>query len=93
MELSERLTRLRWRRRGAWQWPALWLLTLADALVLHWLPFSGEDGSALLAGFLFAGFANLAIVAVLGPALGAALRRRRDRPARDRRRRPRRHRC
>ncbi len=82
MELSERLTRLRWRRRGAWQWPALWLLTLADALVLHCLPFSGEDGSALLAGFLFAGFANLAIVAVLGPALGAALRRRRtDLPA------------
>jgi len=77
MEVSERLTRLRWRRRGAWQWPALWLLTLADALVLHWLPFSGDDGSPLIAGFLVAGFANLAIVAVLGPALGTALRRRR----------------
>jgi hypothetical protein len=74
----ERLTRLRWRLRGAWQWPALWLLTLADAAVLRWLPYSGDDDSPLLAGFFFAGFANLAIVAALGPGLGRLLRRRRS---------------
>lgn len=73
----ERLTRLRWRLRGAWQWPALWMLTLADAAILRWLPYSGDDDGPLLAGFFLAGFANLAIVAALGPALGRALRRRR----------------
>jgi hypothetical protein len=81
MELPERLSRLRWRLRGAWQWPALWVLTLADAIVLRWLPFSGDDGSPLIAGFIFAGFANLGIVAALGPGLGMVLRRwRRDLP-------------
>ncbi|HEX6388644.1 MAG TPA: hypothetical protein VFZ89_04345 [Solirubrobacteraceae bacterium] len=73
----ERLTRLRWRLRGAWQWPALWLLTLADAAVMHWLPYSGDDEGELLAGFFLAGFANLAIVAAVGPAVGRLLRRRR----------------
>ncbi len=78
-ERDERLwaTRLRWRLLGAWQWPALYLLTLADALVLHWLPFSGVHGSAVVAGLLIAGFLNLGIVALLGPAFGALLRRRR----------------
>jgi hypothetical protein len=71
------LTRLRWRLRGAWQWPVLWATTVAGALVLRWLPFSGDEGSELFAGFLLCGFANLAIVAVLGPAAGALLRRRR----------------
>lgn len=77
MPLSERLTRLRWRLRGAWQWPTLWLLTIADAVVLATLPFSGDDGSPALAGFFGAGFANLAIVAALGPAVGRLLQRRR----------------
>lgn len=71
------LTRLRWRLRGAWQWPTLWLATLAGAGLLHWLPFSGDEGSALFAGFLLCGFANLAIVALLGPAAGVLVRRRR----------------
>jgi hypothetical protein len=76
------LTRLRWRLRGAWQWPALWVLTLADAALLRWLPYSGDDDGPLLAGFFVAGFANLAIVAALGPGLGRLLRRRRaDLPA------------
>lgn len=41
-ERGDRLTRLRWRVRGAWQWPAFVLLTLADAALLHWLPLAGE---------------------------------------------------
>lgn len=78
-EADERLwaTRLRWRLRGAWQWPVLWLLTVVDAVVLHTLPFSGEDGSPFMAGFLVSGFLNLGLVALAGPAIGALVRRRR----------------
>ncbi len=76
--LADRLTRLRWRLRGAWQWPVLWVLTLADAIVLATLPYSGDDGTPVIAGFFLAGFANLAIVAAVGPALGRLLRRRRS---------------
>lgn len=77
VERRATLARLRWRLRGAWQWPVLWATALAGAAVLHWLPFSGDEGSPLFAGFLLCGFANLAIVALLGPVLGLVLRRRR----------------
>jgi hypothetical protein len=68
--------RLRWRLRGAWQWPAFAVLTLADAALVAWLPFAGEGADAFGA-FLFAGFVNLLIVAVFAPFGGMALRRRR----------------
>jgi hypothetical protein len=68
--------RLRWRLKGAWQWPTFVVMTAVDAVVLAELPFSGEDGS-LMGSLLGAGFLNLAIVAVLAPLGGAALRRRR----------------
>jgi hypothetical protein len=70
------LTRWRWRMRGAWMWPAFALLTLADALLLHELPIAGE-GTGIVPGFLLAGFFNLAALAVVAPAVGALLRRRR----------------
>jgi len=70
------LRRLRWRLRGAWQWPAFVGLTVLDGLVLTRLPFFGE-GTTLFAGILVAGFLNLFAVAVLAPAAGALLRRRR----------------
>jgi hypothetical protein len=40
MERAERVwhRRLRWRLRGAWQWPVFVALTLADGIVLVVLP-------------------------------------------------------
>ena len=68
--------RLRWRLRGAWQWPVFAVLTVVDAALAAWLPWTGEGADAIGA-FLFAGFLNLLAVAVLAPFLGMALRRRR----------------
>jgi hypothetical protein len=68
--------RLRWRLRGAWQWPVFGLLTVVDAALAAWLPWTGEGADAIGA-FLFAGFVNLLAVALLAPAVGLALRRRR----------------
>jgi hypothetical protein len=70
------LTRLRWRHRGAWQWPAFAVAVAADALVLHLLPIAG-DHTGLVGAVLLAGFFNLAVVAVLAPVAGLLLRRRR----------------
>ena len=73
---SDRWRRLRWRLRGAWQWPTFALLTVLDALLVAWLPFQGEGGDAIGA-VLIVGFFNLLAVAVVAPFLGMALRRRR----------------
>ena len=69
--------RLRWRMRGAWQWPAFAVLTLVDALLLTQLPFYDEGPGTFVAGALVATFFNLIAVAVVGPLLGLRLRRRR----------------
>jgi hypothetical protein len=69
-------SRLRWRLRGAWQWPAFALTTVADAVILARLPFSGGRAN-LLGAFLAAGFLNLAVVAVVPRVGGAVVRRRR----------------
>jgi hypothetical protein len=69
-------SRLRWRLRGAWQWPTFAVVTAADALLLARLPFT-ENGMGLVPAFLLAGFLNLAVIAVIGPVAGALLRRRR----------------
>jgi hypothetical protein len=71
------LTRLRWRMRGAWLWPTFIALTLLEGVVLDVLPFYGDGPGGVLPGVLLAGFANLICVALLGPLLGRALRRRR----------------
>lgn len=79
MEHSERLwrARLRWRMRGAWLWPAFFALTAVDgALIALMPPYEGTPRGAI-GGVLLAGFANLAVVAVLAPAAGYLLRRRR----------------
>ena len=78
MERVERVwhRRLRWRLRGAWQWPAFVVLTVVDGVLLAVLPFTG-DGSTFVAGVLIAGFMNLFAVAALAPLAGRALRRRR----------------
>jgi hypothetical protein len=66
--------RLRWRMRGAWQWPAFAALTVVDALLIARLPFQG-DGPDAIGAFLIAGFANLLAVAVLAPPAGLLVRR------------------
>ena len=70
-------SRLRWRLRGAWQWPAFGVLTVVDALVLHELPLAGDTGPAPVAALLLAGVLNLIAVAVGGTLGGYALRARR----------------
>jgi hypothetical protein len=73
-------TRLRWRLRGAWQWPTFLTLTIVDGLLLHARPVQGLSID-LVPGLLLAGFANLILVAVAAPAVGLLLRwRRRDLP-------------
>ena len=62
-------SRLRWRLRGATQWPAFVLLTLADALVMDALPPVGTIGLNLVEGILIATFANLFIVGAAAPLL------------------------
>jgi hypothetical protein len=69
-------SRLRWRMRGAWQWPAFAVLVVVDAILLHVLPIAG-DGPGLYAAVLLALFFNLVTVAVLAPMAGWMLRRRR----------------
>ena len=66
--------RLRWRMRGAWQWPAFGVLTVADAALVARLPFDG-GGPDAAGAFLLAGFFNLLVVAVFAPLAGMALRR------------------
>jgi hypothetical protein len=70
------LTRLRWRLRGAWMWPAFVVLTVADAAILHALPIA-TDGIDLVPAALLSGFANLLVVAVVAPLGGRLVRRRR----------------
>jgi hypothetical protein len=79
MEGVERVwhRRLRWRLRGAWQWPAFTALTLVDGIVLVVLPPYRGAPDNLFPAVLLAGFINLVAVAVLAPALGRAVRRRR----------------
>jgi len=74
------ISRLRWRMRGAWMWPAFAALTVLDALLVHARPISGE-GTGLVPALLLASFLNLVAVAVGAPIAGALLRRhRRDLP-------------
>jgi hypothetical protein len=67
--------RLRWRLRGAWMWPAFVALTVLDGLLIHANPLAG-DGTGLVPALILAFFFNLVAVAVLGPMVGAVVRRR-----------------
>jgi uncharacterized protein (DUF697 family) len=70
------LSRLRWRMRGAWQWPTFVALTLVDAVLLHELPIAG-GGPDWFPALLLAMFFDLLAVAVAGPLIGLLVRRRR----------------
>ena len=77
---SERFwaSRLRWRLRGAWQWPAFAVLTVLDGLVLDRLPPQAPDRVNFIEGVLIATFANLVLVGALAPFLAKRLARRRE---------------
>ncbi len=68
---------MRWRMRGAWQWPTFFAVTLIDGAVLSALPFYADGPGGFVPGVLLAGFANLIAVAVLAPLGGRLVRRRR----------------
>jgi hypothetical protein len=75
------LGRLRWRRRGAWLWPAFVAATVADGLIGHALPATG-DGESFAGAAVVALFLNLIAVILLSRPLGMALRRhRKDLPS------------
>lgn len=69
-------TRLRWRLKGASQWPAFVLFTTLEGILLNELPLSGDGPGGLIAGLLLAGFGNLFLIAVLAPLGGRLVRRR-----------------
>jgi hypothetical protein len=74
------LTRMRWRRRGAWMWPTFMALTVLDACVVHALPLEG-DSEGLVPALIFAGVWNFIAVVVIAHPVGALVRRvRRDLP-------------
>jgi len=66
--------RVRWRRRGAWLWPAFAALTVADGIIGHALPPTGETQTFVAAVLLGCGF-NLIAVILLRRPLGALVRR------------------
>jgi hypothetical protein len=72
--------RLRWRLRGATQWPAFAILTVVDAAVIDLLPpISTSDGTGLnfIEGLLIATFGNLFLVGAAAPWLARRLASRR----------------
>jgi hypothetical protein len=68
------LARLRWRRRGAWLWPAFAALTIVDGVIGHALPPAG-DTQSFLGALLVACVLNLIAVLILSRPLGVLLRR------------------
>jgi hypothetical protein len=72
-----RLVRMRWRRAGAWLWPAFIALTIADAVIGHALPPVGATES-LAAAALLALFLNLLAVLLLSRPIGGLLRHMRN---------------
>jgi hypothetical protein len=74
VEETERLwaRRLRWRLRGAWQWPAYALLTPLDALILHELP-PARTGVDFIPALIISSFANLFLIGAIAPWLARRL--------------------
>jgi hypothetical protein len=72
-----RLVRMRWRRAGAWLWPAFVALTLADAAIGNALPPTGSTETLAAAGLLGL-ILNLLGVLLLSRPIAWAIRRARS---------------
>jgi hypothetical protein len=64
--------RLRWRMRGALMWPLFAILTVADGLLLHYLP-PNRGGVRIIPGLIIASFANLFLIGVVAPFIARRL--------------------
>jgi hypothetical protein len=71
-------SRLRWRLRGAWQWPTFAVLTILDGVLLELLPPFGVSHMDIVLGLLIATFGNLFLVGVVAPFLSRRLAERRE---------------
>jgi hypothetical protein len=69
-------SRLRWRLRGALQWPAFVLFTLLDGIVISELPPALIEEPNLIVGVLAATFGNLVLIGAVAPFLAGRLARR-----------------
>lgn len=58
--------RLRWRLRGASQWPTFAIVTVGDGLLLHYLP-PLTTGLEVIPGIIIATFANLFLLGAVAP--------------------------
>lgn len=58
--------RLRWRLIGAWRWPLFLVLTVTDALIVHWLPPNGTR-ALFVPWLVICGFANLFLIGGVAP--------------------------
>lgn len=67
--------RLRWRLRGGLLWPAFFVLTVADAVILTRLP-PVRTGVDFVPGLILASFGNLFLIGLVGPWLARRLVRR-----------------
>jgi hypothetical protein len=64
--------RLRWRIRGAWQWPVFAVLTVVDGVIIHLLSPTGGRVDVFL-GVIIASFGNLLLVGLAAPWLARRL--------------------
>jgi hypothetical protein len=69
------LRRLRWRLRGAWLWPSFFVLTVADAAIVHGLPLSGDAPENLVGGWLLGCILSLIAIVLLAGLAGRLVRR------------------
>lgn len=70
------LVRLRWRRSGAWMWPAFVVMTVIDAIIVHQRPMAG-DRQSVIGGIVIAMVSNVLAILLLSRPFGALVRRRR----------------
>jgi hypothetical protein len=71
--------RLRWRLIGAWRWPLFLVLTVLDALIVHWLPPNGAR-ALLVPALVLCGFANLFLIGAVAPWLARRMVARQGQP-------------
>ena len=72
-------SRLRWRLRGAWMWPAFVITTIADGVLLWQLP-PFRTGVDLIPAILMATFGNLILVGAVAPWFARRLAKRQQPP-------------